>query len=101
MNPVQSYFRWHDAKYLAYAENPRKLERSLRMLAATRLVLFLLSALLWMALVGVLAVTILHRDLFPEASLPALTAISVPVWLCYVLVTEAFLFRRYIREHKN
>jgi hypothetical protein len=103
MNPVKSYFRSHDTKYLAHAENPGKLQGTIRILRVVRVVLFLLSAPLWAMLVAGIAIMVVaddFRDIFPEVAIPGVGVIFALILLFDAWVTEALLFRQYIQKHQ-
>jgi membrane protease YdiL (CAAX protease family) len=101
MNPVRSYFQWHDRMYLRHMEDPRKLRREIRMFSALRMVLFVLSAVLWMLLVAAIALTLVQKSVLPETTILVLAVVSAPVILFYTWVTEALLFRQYIQERND
>ncbi len=97
MNPIRAYFRWHDSKYIARAQDPRKNQFDLQWLRVLRIVLLITTGIGWLVLVLIL----LSPSLFPRY------ALAVTVILCsysvfsYTWVTEAFLFRRYIEDHRG
>jgi membrane protease YdiL (CAAX protease family) len=101
MNPVRSYFQWHDRKYLRYMEDPRKLRGAIRMFSAMRVVLFVLSAVLWTLLLAAMALTLIQKSVLPEATIPVLGVVFAPVIIFYTWVTEALLFRQYIQKHNE
>ena len=99
MNPIQSYFEWHDAKYLARANDPGKNQRDIRLFRVMRVALFLATALILVLLLTGVVLIALRKDSLVEDSVFVLGVMLPPVALFEVWVTEALLFRRYINEH--
>lgn len=99
MNPIRSYFEWHDANYLARAQDARKNQRDIHILQVLRVFLLITSALLGVVHVVVVALLILERP--PAYSIPMLAFLFTASVLSYTWVTEALLFRRYIEAHKE
>lgn len=100
MNPIRSYFEWHDAKYLARTVDARKNHFDIRWLLISRVVLFIASSLCGVCLVG----SLLAMRLGSEGSGYAVLALMVLFGFCvlmYTWVTEALLFCRYIEEHRH
>jgi hypothetical protein len=99
MNPIRSYFEWHDAKYLARAANPRKNQSDVRLLRLMRVPLFLATLFILVLLLAAVVLETLRSDSALEDSILALGVMLPPFTLFYAWVTEALLFRRYIDEH--
>jgi hypothetical protein len=97
MNPIRAYFKWHDSKYIARTQDPRKNQFDLQWLIVLRPLLLVTTGIGWLFIVLML----LFPSLFPDYAL-ALTVIlfSYSVF-SYSWVTEAFLFRRYIEDHRG
>ncbi len=101
MNPIRSYFQWHDAKYLAHAENPDKNRAAIKMLGPLRVFLVLSTALAGSLLVAAIALIVSNPGSLPEYWVPVLSVLFGYGVLSYTWVTEALLFRRYIEDHKK
>ena len=99
MNPIQSYFEWHDARCLARAGDPRKNQSDIRLLRLMRVALFLTEALILVLLLAAGVLAALRKGSLAEDSVFVLGVMLAPVTLFYGWVAEALLFRRYINEH--
>ena len=101
MNPIQSYFQWHDARYLERAEDPKKNRADIRMYHTLRVVLLLATVLAGTFLVAATALIVCSLGSLPEYWLPVLSVLFGYGALLYMWTTEALLFRRYIEDQKK
>jgi len=101
MNPIQSYFQWHDAKYLKHAESPDKNRPAIKMFRTLRVFTLVATALAGAFLVALTALIISKPGSLPEYWVPVLAVLFGYSALLYTWVTEALLFRRYIEDHRK
>lgn len=100
MNPIKADFDWHDSRYLARALDDRKNRWDLRWLYWLRIALLVVTSIGWLG-VSVLVwaeelVANLPRYLFPLVCVATLISM-----LFYTWIAEAYLFRRYISDHRK
>ncbi len=101
MNPIQSYFDWHDARYLAHAADPRKNRTTIKSLRILRVALFLATVLTLLVLTAAVGLKVFREDLLPEEGVLVPGVLLPQFALSYIWVTEALVFRRYIDSHNN
>jgi hypothetical protein len=101
MNPIQSYFRWHDAKYLERAKDPKKNRADIRMFHTLRVVLLLAMFLIFTFLVAATTLIVSGSVSLAEYWLAVLSVLLGYAAFSYTWITEALLFRRYIEEQRK
>ena len=101
MNPIQSYFNWHDARYLKHAEDPQKNRSAIKMFRVLRVFLLLATALAGVFLGTTVALSVLKPGILPDYGMLILSGLFGFGAIIYTWVTEALLFRRYIENHRK
>jgi hypothetical protein len=101
MNPIQSYFRWHDAKYLAHNEDRQKNRAAIRLFRTLRVLLFLVTLVASALLVVATALAVSKPGFLPTYGVPLSAVAFCFSLLFYTWVTEALLFRQYVEDHRN